>query len=535
MFIARRVVQHCYALEDSGRYKRVKAFFYDLLENPHARVRPYFDLGMILLVLSSVFVLIYGVKNDLGLFGGLFEDFAVSVFLAEYLLRLWLYNDSHRILIEHYEQAELANTPFRLGMALRDILAKKWDYMVTPLAVIDLLAIIPSYRPLRFLRIFLLFRLFKLFRYARGINQFALVLSEKRIEFQLLFSFLFFVVFTSASVIYFFEASSEGGQIDSFFDGIYWALVTISTVGYGDITPQTQEGRFVTLVLILCGIAVIAFTTSIIVTAFSEKMPEVRRSRVFAEVERKGKHTIVCGFGRIGQVVADRLLSDREHFVIIDSNPECITLARQRGYLAIEGGAENAELLSSLGVPDQARRILCLTGDDVTNVYITLLARHLNPAIEIISRANREETVNKLIQAGADHTVLPFKVAGLMAGEYAGQPVAFEAIYGIFSGEEDISIETIPVYEGAVLEGKSIGDIDFRRMKLILFGVITGRGRESVSEGSAYELKSGRFLFNPADGFVLKPNDILVVFGHQFSIFHFKEQLEKELGLCRVR
>lgn len=530
MSFDRRVVQYCYALEDSPRYKRVKEFFYDLLENPRARVRPYFDLGMMLLVLSSVFVLIYDVKNDLGLFGRLFEGFAVTVFLTEYLLRLWLYNDSHRILIEHYERAELANAPFRLGPAFKDILSKKWDYMTTPLAVIDLLAIIPSYRPLRFLRIFLLFRLFKLFRYTRSINQFAQVLSEKRIEFQLLFGFLFFVVFSSAAVIYFFEAKSEGGQIDSFFDGIYWALVTISTVGYGDITPQTQEGRFVTLVLILCGIAVIAFTTSIIVAAFSEKMPEVRRSRVFAEVERKGKHTILCGFGRIGQVVADRLASERQHFVIVDSNTERINLARQRGYLAIEGGAENTELLNNLGISSQARRILCLTGDDVTNVYITLLARHLNPNVEIISRANREETVSKLIQAGADHTVMPFKVASLIAGEYAGQPVAFEAIYGIFSGEEDISIETIPVHEGLVLEGKRIGDIDFRHMNLILFGVITGLGRESVSEVSSYDLKSGRFLFNPAGEFVLKPSDVLVVFGHQFSIFHFKDKLEKELG-----
>jgi voltage-gated potassium channel len=531
MSFARLVVQRCYALEDSLRYKWVKRFFYDLLENPQAPVRPFFDLGMILLVLASVFVLIYDVKNDLGLFGRLFEGLAVSIFLTEYLLRLWLYNDSHRILIEHYERAEFTNAPFRLGPAVREILAKKWDYMTTPLAVIDLLAIIPSYRPLRFLRIFLLFRLFKLFRYARSVNQFAQVLSEKRFEFQILFFFLFFVVFSSASVIYFFEASTEGGQIDTFFDAIYWALVTLSTVGYGDITPQTQEGRFVTLVLILCGIGVIAFTTSIIVAAFSEKMPEVRRSRVFAEVEKRGNHTILCGFGRIGQVVAERLVQDREHFVIVDSKAEHIALARQRGYLAIEGGAESTELLENLGVSAQARRILCLTSDDVTNVYITLLARHLNPDIEIISRANREETVNKLVQAGANHTVMPFKVAGLIASEYAGQPVAFEAIYGIFSGEEDISIETIPVHEGAALEGKTIGDIDFRQLRLILFGVISGRGRESMPEDSAYDLKGGRFLFNPGEGFVLKPNDVLVVFGHQFSIFHFKEQLEK--GVAR--
>ena len=480
MPFARVLVQRCYAIEDSPRYRRVKHFFYDLLENPRAPIRPYFDVGMILLVLTSVFCLIYDVKSDLGLFGDLFDRVAVSIFLLEYLLRLWLYNDSDRILIDHYEQAEFINAPFRLGPALREVVSKKWDYMITPLAVIDLLAIIPSYRPLRFLRIFLLFRLFKLFRYSRSINQFGRVLSEKRFEFLILFLFLAFAVFTAASAIYFFEARSEGGEIDSFFEGIYWALVTISTVGYGDITPQTLEGRLVTLVLIICGIAVIAFATSIIVAAFSEKMPEVRRSRVFAEVEKRGNHTIICGFGRVGQVVAEQLSQDREHFVIVDPDEKNIGLARQKGYLEVEGNAESSELLQNLGVAERAKRILCLTGDDVVNVYITLTARHLNPGIEIISRANREETVDKLIKAGASHTIMPFKVLSLVASEYAGQPVAFEAIHGMLTGENDLGMETIPVHQDSTLSGRNIGDIDFSNQRLILFGVITGREQRQL-------------------------------------------------------
>ena len=116
MSFAKLLVQHCYALEDSPRYRGIKRFFYNLLENPHAPVRPYFDLGMILLVLASVlFPYLRGEKHDLGLFGDIFERVAVTIFLLEYLLRLWLYNDSHRILIDHYEQAEFINAPFRPG------------------------------------------------------------------------------------------------------------------------------------------------------------------------------------------------------------------------------------------------------------------------------------------------------------------------------------------------------------------------------------------------------------------------------------
>jgi voltage-gated potassium channel len=527
MSVARLIVQRCYDLEDSQRYKRAKHFFFNLLENPRSRIRPYFDIFMILLVLASVFLIIYEVKNDLGAFGRIFEAVAVTVFLTEYLLRLWLYNDSHLIIIEHYERAEFVNHPFHLWPAVKEVMAKKWDYMTSPLAIIDLLAIIPSYRPLRFLRIFLLFRLFKLFRYARSINEFAKVLSEKKFELYTLFIFLAFIVFTSASAIYFFEARAEGGEIDNFFDGVYWSLVTISTVGYGDITPQTPEGRFITLVLIICGIGVISFTTSIIVAAFGEKMKEMRENRVFAELEKRDRHIIICGFGRMGQVVAEQLEIDRDHFVIIDSDQENINLAKKRGYLAIVGKAESSELLENVGIRERVDRILCLTDSDVANVFITLTARHLNPDIEIISRANREETVKKLIQAGANYTVSPFKVVGLMAGEYIGQPVAFEAIHSMLLGEEKIGLDTIPVPADSPLAGAGVGTIDIQVWKLILFGVITHDGRKPDGARFAYDLQNRSFFFNPPQDFQLQANDILLVFGHKLSIVHFKDRLER--------
>ncbi|MCW8944708.1 MAG: NAD-binding protein [Sedimenticola sp.] len=527
MSLARAVIKYCYRLEDSPRYKRVKRFVFDLLENPQARIRPYFDIFMILLVLSSVFVLIYEVKEDLGVPSQIFELCAVVIFLTEYLLRFWLYNDSHRIFIEHYERAQFVDQPFSLWPPLKEVLQKKWAYMTTPLAVIDLLAIIPSYRPLRFLRIFLLFRLFKLFRYARSINEFVKVLTEKRFEFYTLGIFLTFVVFTAASAIYFFEARSEGGEIENFFDGIYWAVVTISTVGYGDITPMTTEGRMITLVLIICGIGVISFTTSVIVAAFTEKMSELRDNRVFAELEKhKTRHIIICGFGRVGLVVAERLAASKERFVVIDPDAENIAHAKRLGYLGIQGNAEDGELLIQSGIQERAERILCLTGSDVVNVYITLTARDLNPDIEIISRANNKASIRKLYQAGANHTVAPFKAVGAIAGEYIGQPVAFEAIHGILSGQNGIGLETVTVRPESTLEGRTISEVDFAGYKLILFGVISHLDRDPDHDTIAYDLKWKRIHFNPKAGFVLNGNDLLVLIGHEYSITHFKDRLE---------
>lgn len=526
MSLTRFLVQKSYALEESETYRRVKGFFFDLMENPRSRIRPWFDSCMIMLVLSSVFVLIYEVKTDLGYPGDLFEWFAVGVFLSEYLLRMWLFNDSHKILIEHHEKAEFLDRPLRLSEPLREILARKWDYMTQPMAIIDLLAIIPSYRPLRFLRIFLLFRLFKLFRYARSVNEFGKVLAEKRFELFTLVIFMSFTVFTAAAAIYFFEAKHEGGQVEHFFDGIYWALVTLSTVGYGDIAPKTVEGRVITLVLIVAGIGVISFTTSVIVSAFNEKMSEMRENRVFAELEKgKGSHTIVCGFGRVGQVVADQLAADRERFVIIERDPDNIERAKRKGYLVIAGYAEKDELLLAAGVADRASTILCLTGDDVVNVFITLTARYHNPQIEIISRANRDETERKLRQAGASHVISPFKTVGLIAGEYIGQPVAFEAIHGIISGQDDIGLDVVTVSASSGLAGREVGELALKRHKLVLFGVIVGTVRDQVSPRPSYAMRERRMQFNPEADFRLQEGDVLVLFGHRLSILHLKEMI----------
>ncbi len=522
------IVRASYALADSARYRRAKQLVYDVLENPNSRIKPAFDVFMIVIVLASVFLLIYEVKNDLGPGGLYFERIVVTIFIIEYLGRLWVWNDSHLIVINHYERSEIVDERFRLWPALREVLRTKREYVTTPLAIIDLLAIIPSYRPIRVLRVFLLFRLFKLFRYARSVNEFVKVLSDKRFEFYTLGIFLGFVVFTAATAIFVFEGRAEDSKIQTFFDAIYWALVTISTVGYGDITPQTSEGRFITLVLIISGIGVISFSTSIVVAAFSEKMRELSEHRVFAAVEKMVDFTVVCGFGRVGQEVCERMAAARLPFVVIDSDRENVELARRRGYPTIEGDATESELMENLGIKDRVTRILSLTDSDVSNVYITVTARFLNPEVEIIARANRGESVRKLSQAGADQVVTPFSMVGFIAAEFIGQPVAFEAMYGILSGDRPITVEAIVARKSSYLDGRRLGDIDFRLQRLVLFGVVCDERDGDDATGTRFRVRNRHFQFNPPADFVIRGGDVLILFGHEFSIFHFKKIVERK-------
>ncbi|MGR9074491.1 MAG: ion transporter, partial [Gammaproteobacteria bacterium] len=298
-------------MKTSGLYRRWKMFFYDLLENPQSRLKFWFDFFMIVVVMTSVVLLIYGEKKDVGRFGQLFENFVVIFFIAEYLLRAWLYSDCHKVVIERYERAQYLGIPFRVTGALGSILKDKWNYCLTPVAIIDLLAILPSYRPLRLLRVFLIFRLLKLFRYSRSIKIFVEVLNSKRFELYTLAIFFGFLIFIASTAIYHFENSQEGGDIHDLYDAAYWAVVTISTVGYGDIYPHTAEGRFVAMMLIISGLGVLSFFTSIFVVAFNEKMHVLRENRVIAEIEKLEDFIIVCGYGKVGREIAELLHRDR--------------------------------------------------------------------------------------------------------------------------------------------------------------------------------------------------------------------------------
>jgi voltage-gated potassium channel len=525
MVLSDSLIRFAYRLQASARYAGIKAFCRRLLIDPRSHQRAMLDGTMIVLVLVSVFLLIYQVRHELGQWAEAFEAFVVTVFIIEYLLRMWLYSDSHAILIEHWERAEVVGERFRLLPALWAVARRKLAYVATPMAIIDLLAILPGYRPLRFLRVFLLFRLLKLFRYARNLTAFGEVLLEKRFELFTLSIFVGSMVLIAAVAMYLFEAEQAHPRVSSLMDAVYWAVITITTVGYGDIVPQTTEGRIVAMVLVFAGIAVISFATSIIVMAFHEKMGELRDNRVFSSVERLSGVTIVCGYGRIGQVVAARLAAGRDPFVIVDRDPEAVQQAHRHGYLAVAGDATDNDLLANLGLGRQASRILCLTHDDVSNVYITLTARQVSPDILIISRANKAETGRKLTQAGADHVVRPYEVVGHMAAEFIGQPVAFDALYDVVTRAKGIHLEPVHVYPGSWLATRRVGDIDFASRHLMLFGIIRPHASPAAEGHDRYELRDAHFYFNPKAEFIVHVHDILMVVGHQASLYQLKERM----------
>lgn len=520
------LIRFAYFADSSKRYHKIKNFFRTLLEGHNSKLKFYFDIFMVILVVISVLFLLYEVKNPDGHpYLDAFVQFSLIVFIIEYLLRFWVYSDSHKIFLERYEYAIDNHIHFSVFKAIFHIIRKKLEYMSSPLAIIDLLAILPSYRPLRFLRIFLLFRIFKLFRYAKSMKTFTAIIAEKKFELLTLGTFASFILFTGSSAIYIFE-THDNPKINTLYDAMYWAIVTMGTVGYGDIVPVTTEGMAVAMVLILFGVATLAFLTSIIVSSFQEKIIELKESRVLADIEKIHDYILICGYGRVGEVVAKMLHDDGYKIVIIDTDANKIKLAQQRGLIGIMGDASKSKLLGELGVEKRVSKIICVTNSDEMNVFITLTARSLSPHIEIIARVIKNSNKRKYFLAGADFAFSADETIGLMGTQYIDQPISYAVLDEMLTENTGILFESIKILEHSFYTNQSIETLDLNEKKLLLFGVVR-KGEKEILSLPSYPIGDKTFYFNPPLDFVLENNDILIIMGKKHHIKNLRKQSDK--------
>ena len=513
------IVSLSYNIELSKKYKEIKLFTYNILENNAFPLKKYFDFCMIFLVLSTIGILIFEVNHQEILILDGYEYFAIFVFIVEWLGRLWVSSDVHRVVLDDYEKAQVLDKKYDIYASLKTIAKEKFKFIFSPMSIIDLLAILPYYRPLRVLRIFLLFRLFKILRYTNSIKQFSGIFIEKRFELLTLAMLYSMVVFFSATIMFVYEGTGINSKINDFFDAIYWSIITISTVGYGDVTPMTVEGRLVTLVLVISGFLVIAFGTSIITTGLVERMETIKEQRVEAEASKMDEFTIICGYGIMGSILAPELEKTNTHFLIIDIEEERIKKAKKDNFLAVRGDATNMSLLKEIGINKGAKNILALTDNDAINLSIILSAKTLNPDINIIARANKEQSEGKFKIAGANRIISVDDIISYVAAEYVGQPVAFDAIDDILLNNDiGAVVDEIEVFEGTQLIGKKINSFDFLKYNLTLIGIVD-------------YLNKQQFVFNPLNSdYVVKEKDILIVIGYKTSISDLRVDLMANNG-----
>ena len=506
-----KIISIFYSLDNSTKYVTTKDFCKNILENSQFKYKKYFDFFMIFLVLSTIGILIYEVNHPVVPILIEYEYCAVGIFALEWLARLWVYSDIRKTFIKDYEETLFFGKKYKLSISFKKAIKEKLDYILSPMSIIDLLAILPAYRPLRFLRIFLLFRLLKILRYTSALKEFSSVFVERKFELFTLALLVALVIFFGSTIMFVYEGNGENEKLKDYFDAVYWAVITATTVGYGDIVPVTIEGKFATAMLVVAGILTIAFSTSIVTTSLVERIELIKQSRVENEVQKLKEFTLICGYKILSKYLVDELLKQNKKILIIEDDADKILNAKNNNILVVKGDATDTDFLKKIGVGKNVDTIIALEEDDATNLSIVLGARMLDSNIQIITLVNESEVENKLKLAGADFIINSNQISAYVASEYIGQPVAFEAVDGILL-EEDMSAEVneIEIVDGMNVINKDINSINFEDYNLTLIGVIN---RSNNNE----------FIFNPINiEYILKKKDILIVIGYKQSLKDLK-------------
>jgi voltage-gated potassium channel len=512
---AHLLVNLAYFLQSSKRYQKWRRFFYNVLENDKDQKKKYFDLFMIFLIFLSIFVLIREVKYDIEEWLVFVNYYVISIiFFIEYILRLWVNGSISKIIIAQDEHDTILQRDFQLKKALKEIIALKFSYITKPKAIIDLLAILPFFHELRLLRLFILFRVFKLFRYTKNFTNLLSVLSSKKFEFLTLFIFASVVIFISSVLIYVIEGNNPKSNIHNFFEAIYWSVVTLSTVGFGDITPVTQEGKFISILIIISGVGVLSFSTSLIVTAFSERLDEVKELKIIDNVAKMKQFYLICGYENIAKELVAKLKIKKKYIVVLDDDKDRAERAKKDGLTVLNfspGSIESYEKKLHLDFKKQVKVVLCLRHDDVANVYTALTVRSIDKDVKILSLLVNDINKKKLLFAGVDEIIYPQELIGMITKELIGQPVAFEAIHALRSENTNVSIEEILITEKMIENFSVVGDIPNKKYRVVLLGI--------------YKKDYDSFWFNPIDSTLLQVGDIILVIGYKVFIKEFEKVL----------
>lgn len=299
----------------------------------------------------------------------------------------------------------------------------------------------------------------------------------------------------------------------NWLDAIYMVAITISTVGYGEIGPTTPTVRVLTIAVIIFGISASAYTFGGFVQLLAHG--EIQRSlgmlRMTREIGHLKDHIIVCGFGRIGRTLCHELHRDHRQFVVVDHLEARTLEAQELHYHACTGDATDEAVLERMQIV-QATTLLTTLPDDASNVFIALTARNLNSKLNIIARAEQPSTQKKLLQAGANHVVMPTAIGARQMAAMVIHPSAVEFLELIAGrGQLDVEIDEYQIPPSSKLTGKTAQEVESR----IRHGILVVAVKDA----------SGQMLFNPDPEHVFEAGQTLILMGKIEALRKFREDL----------
>lgn len=313
------------------------------------------------------------------------------------------------------------------------------------------------------------------------------------------------LIFVSGTVGYHFL---EGWSL---LDAFYATVVTLGTVGYGDFYPVSPEGRIFAILLIIFGVGTMAYTFAIAMENFMEgRLKKILgRGKLKKQISKMRDHYIICGCGKIGYLICKELNEENVSFIVIDNDERVIQMVEDEGFVYVKGIATEDKTLIEAGV-ERAKGVVCALPTDADNLYVVLTAKELNPNIYIVSRFEDDASERRLLKAGANRVVSPYKVGGSRLALALLRPAILDFME-ITTDKQTLSLrmEEVPVGATSYIVGKSLADSGLRRE----YGLIV----------VAVNKESGRMIFNPSASYVIENGDNLIAIGEEESLIRFSE------------
>jgi voltage-gated potassium channel len=302
----------------------------------------------------------------------------------------------------------------------------------------------------------------------------------------------------------------------SLLDSLYMTLITLTTIGFGEVAPLSPAGRVFTILLIVCGMSVVLIAarsaTQLLIEGQVRKY--LGRLKMERSVRKLKNHCILVGFGRTGEMICRELMAEGVPLVVIESDGERAQQVAPCGAPVVQGDATQDEVLEAAGITRAAQLITALDSP-ADSVLIVLTARGMNPGLRIVARANTRDEERKLRRAGADKVVLEHAIGGRQMVLAALRPAVVEFLdLELLKERYSVVMEAIRLHEGSELCDRTLKEVDLgRRFGLIVMGIIH---------------QNGQVTFNPGPDTRLLAGDDLIVFGNTQQL----QELECAAG-CR--
>ena len=308
------------------------------------------------------------------------------------------------------------------------------------------------------------------------------------------------------------------GAPDTILDALYMTIITITTVGYGEIRPLGPGGRIFTMIVAVTGVASLFYTATVVMEYFVTKNladPGGRRRRMERQIGELEGHVIVAGAGRVGRQACQELAAARQIFIVVDPSPASVQFAETNGFLSLQGDATEDAVLERAHIR-QASGLIVTTSNDATNMYIVLSARVLNPKLSIVSRAADEAGVTKLMRAGASRAISPYAIGGHRLAHLILSPTVVDFFEtALRRGNESLNIESVVLAPGSPGVGKSLESLNIRQA--------TGATILAV-------VRNSNAVPNPPADFALGVGDQLLALGTVAQLDQLERMIRERAG-----